>query len=133
MTELKKYLEQTELETEIPLEKSPVCNLQESINLVINLQAENLRLMAQGKIPEILVNANVWDGVLKMVEIMPKLEHFEKITNGGTKKSNRIVKPTKETEVIDEHEIFEGNAFEEMSKRVKQKLNGKTDIVPKDN
>lgn len=103
---------------------------------MIKLQAENLQQIAQGKEPDIVVDAKVWDSILKMVEIMPKLELFEKIANGEAivpYKPSKAVESDKEPEAISEYETVEGNAFEEMSKRVKEKLNGKTTIGAKKN
>lgn len=106
--------------------KSPVSNLQESINLAINLQAENLRLIVEGKEVKNPIEAKTWDSVLKMVEIMPKLELFERIANGEVV-SEAKVSTKKETEVVDNDDT-EGSAFEERSKKIKAKLNGTTAI-----
>jgi hypothetical protein len=110
--------------------KSPVSNLQESINLAINLQAENLRLIVEGKEVKNPIDPKVWADLLKMVEIMPKLELFERISNGEVV-SEAKVSTKKETEVVETNDEITGNSFEERSKVIKAKLNGKTAISTK--
>lgn len=134
MIKSKKYLDQMESEIETLLGKSSVSNLQEAISQVINLQAENLKTIVSGKTPEILVDPKVWDSVLKMVEIMPKLELFEKIANGENivpDKPSKAIEVEKDPEAMADPEILTGNAFEERSKRIKAKLNGETTIGTK--
>jgi hypothetical protein len=109
---------------------SPVSNLQNSINLAINLQADNLRLILEGNEPDKPIDAKVWDNILKMVEIMPKLELFEKISKGETLKEAEASQ--KAEEKIAEGEVSE-NAFEARSKVIKAKINGKTHIDAKNN
>lgn len=76
-----------------------------------------------GQTPEIPVDAKVWDNVLKMVEIMPKLELFEKISKGETVNEAQASQKS-ETAAFDNE--VSGNAFEERSKAIKAKLNGST-------
>lgn len=79
-----------------------------------------------GKEPKIPIDAKVWDNVLKMVEIMPKLELFERIVNGETVTEAKLSQKN-EIDGIEKEELS-GNAFEERSKGIKAKLNGKTSI-----
>jgi hypothetical protein len=80
----------------------------------------------EGKEVKNPIEAKTWDSVLKMVEIMPKLELFERIANGEVV-SEAKVSTKKETEVVDNDDT-EGSAFEERSKKIKAKLNGTTAI-----
>lgn len=123
---LKKSSKVSEKKIGEPLERSPVSNLQESINLAINLQATNLRLIVDGQTPQIPIDIKVWDNVLKMVEIMPKLELFERIVNGETVSEAKISQKNEMDAA--ENEETTGNSFEERSKVVKAKINGKTTI-----
>ena len=64
---------------------------------------------------------------------MPKLQLFERIANGEVvlpEKPNKAGRPTKEQELVEDEPVV-GNAFEERSKIIKDKLNGKTAISPK--
>jgi hypothetical protein len=65
-----------------------------------------------------------------MVEIMPKLELFEKISKGETLKEAEASQ--KAEEKIAEGEVSE-NAFEARSKVIKAKINGSTNIHAKNN
>lgn len=81
----------------------------------------------EGKTPEITIDAKVWDNVLKMVEIMPKLELFESIVNKG----GILIDP--DSTGISKEPVPDSNAFEERSKVIKAKLNGTTNIDGKGN
>lgn len=101
-------------------EKSPVQNLQESINQVIALQAKNLLLIARGEEPLRPIDAKSWDAIVKIVEIMPKFKVFESICDeeSGNEAKNGDSSP-------------KGNTFEERSKAIKAKINGETVIGTK--
>ena len=57
---------------------------------------------------------------------MPKLELFERIVNGETV-SGALASQKNEIEALEKEELS-GSAFEERSKVIKAKLNGKTKI-----
>ena len=102
---------------------------------VINLQAKNLETLAKGEIPEIPIDPKVWKEVLNTMELMPKFKTFEAITLGVVEAIPEIASTTGESKPSQEAEtlITTGNAFEEVSKKVKARLNGKTAISPKTN
>jgi len=99
---------------------------------MIQLKAENFADIVAGKAPKIMVPQDEWDNVLKIIKEMPTLEKFEEAS---------AEKPVKvDGELTDEiaEMVTEGleegkNAFEEMSKRVKERLNGQTKVSAKKN
>ena len=115
-------------------ERSPVSEMQQSLNLVISLWASNLLDIVEGREVKHPIDDKTWDKVLKMVEIMPKLELFEAICNGEKPPEKaKPGRPKKEADPEEETETGEpaGNAFEERSKAIKAKLNGETVISTK--
>lgn len=123
------------MEIKKPLEKSSVQSLQDNVNLLILLQAKNLKEIAEGKTPEIPVDPKVWGDVVKIVEIMPKFKLFESICDGAIP-SEYKVDPTSSEETPRTEPVLvvvEGNIFEERSKKIKAKLNGETPISTKSN
>lgn len=104
-----------------PSEKSPVQNLQESINQVIALQAKNLLLIAKGEMPDFPIDQKVWADLVKVVDLMPKFIVFDELCNAHVEVSES------------EKPLADGSAFEQISKRVKDRLNGKTAIGTKEN
>ena len=94
---------------------------------MIQLKADNYRDIVAGKPPQILVPQDEWDNVLKVVKELPILERFDEVTKE---------KPL--SDIIDGEDLtyeapktFDGNAFEAASKRVQEKLNGKTKVSAK--
>lgn len=106
-------------------EKTGFQKLQDSINSIITLQAENLEKIAKGKEPEHPVSEKVWADVLKAIDKLDKFEQFDKIYNP---QSPLQVGGDEETTVVQIKSMI-GNPFEERSKFVKEKLlNGKTNL-----
>lgn len=109
-------------------------SLQESISLVITLQAKNLSEIAAGKVPEIPIEPKTWDTVIKMVELMPKFKLFESIFNGELPSDQKPdINTGEDTRPEAVSSPTEGNAFEERSKKIKAKLNGETHNSTKKN
>lgn len=96
-----------------------------ALNKIISLKASNLSELSSGNTPEVLLSDKDWDAAQKVLDKLPTLEAFHKIANGiSTPPKGKKEKETEPTE--EEPEIVGGNPFEERSKKVKQKLNGKT-------
>lgn len=74
-----------------------------------------------------LLSDRDWDSAQKVLDKLPTLEAFHKIANGisAPPKGKKVLEPEPTEE---EPEAAAGNPFEERSKIVKQKLNGKTAI-----
>lgn len=106
-------------------------SLQNSIQIIIELQAKNLQEIAEGKTPEIPIEPKVWAEVIKMIEIMPKFKLFEAIVNGEPEPGKKAPEVTNEPSPVKATNGDEGNAFEQRSKAVKAKLNGETSNSPK--
>lgn len=104
---------------------APVRQLINSINKIIELQAKNLELIADGKPVEKPVAPKDWELVLKIIDKMPNFTQFEKIANGEN------IVPTQsnstEPEEIQEPETktkVEGNFYEHRLNSAKDKVNG---------
>lgn len=83
--------------------------------------------IAVGKEPEQPISQKDWDDVLKTIKEMPNLE---RLYSTGSEHADKL----EEKEPILGAEIEQpkgGNAFEEASKRVKERLNGSTKISTK--
>ncbi len=96
---------------------------------MIIAKANNLEQIAKGEEPEHPISSKDWDDVLKTIKDMPNLERLYAVL--GEPIDNSIEKePILDAEI----EINTGgNAFEEASKRVKERLNGSTKISTKTN
>lgn len=91
---------------------------------VLGLQASNLNDYAQGKTPEIVLDAKVWETTLKIAKELPNLQFLDKVING------EVVLPEVHTETNTDEAIIkpiaDGNPFERRSAVIKDKLNGST-------
>lgn len=92
---------------------------------MINLKASNISELAKGKIPKILVDEGIWEEVLKIIDKWPKFVAFDDIIKVATTSDGETTDITEEKWVNTD---TNKNPFEERSKVVKAKLNGKTHI-----
>lgn len=99
---------------------------------MIQLKADNYRDIVAGKPPTILVPQDEWDNVLKVVKELPILERFDEVTKEKpTVEINEAGEPIVREEIVTINP--DRNAFEEVSKKVKESLNGKTQVSAKKN
>ena len=97
---------------------------------MIQLKAENFADIVTGKTPKIMVPQDEWDNVLKIIKEMPTLEKFEETSVDKPLANNQDL--NNDIAEIAIEGLKEGaNAFEEISKRVKERLNGKTQVSAK--
>ena len=98
-------------------EKSSVKKLIEAADEILGQYAKNLQLIVKGKGDEISIpiEDEVVDRALKIVKEVSNLEAFNKIAN-----ADKIADDNKEKMSV------KGNPFEERSKVVKDKLEGKS-------
>jgi hypothetical protein len=102
-----------------------VAELQQSVQEVISLRASNISELAKGKTPDILLDDTLWDEVLKIIDKWPKFVAFDGIVNGSGAAEVKSADVTEEKVVNPANDT---NAFEERSKAIKARLNGKTHI-----
>lgn len=107
-------------------------SLQESIGLVIELQAKNLKDISEGKTPENPIEPKTWADVLKTMDLMPKFMIYEAIVSGEYEPGKKATESI-DTASPEKAPVETGNAFEERSKIIKAKINGETTIGPKKN
>ena len=89
---------------------SPVRKLIKSIESLLDAYADNLNSIAKGEEIKYVIEDKTIDTAIKFIKEMTNLEQFEKIAN-----------PT----ITKEEEKTTGNTFEDVSKKIQAKLNGK--------
>jgi len=89
---------------------SPVRKLIKAIDNILEAYADNLNAIAKGEEIKYVIEDKTVDTAIKFIKEMTNLEQFEKIANPN---------------IVKEAEKITGNTFEDVSKKVQAKLNGK--------
>lgn len=101
-----------------------VSELQKSIQEAIRLRASNISELLKGNKPEIVIDEELWDEVLKIIDKWAKFVAFDNIVSGVTPEEGKAGTGAEEKVFA----VNDTNPFEERSKIIKAKLNGKTTI-----
>lgn len=103
-------------------QKTATKKLIAAIESTIEAYAEMMTAISKGKEPKVTIKESDMNMALKMVDKIGNLEQFDKIANGESPEIVTTETTTTETVV---KQAVNGNPFEERSKKVQEKINGK--------